>query len=111
MTDGQEAELLGYLATCVGGERTRWEQYRVLQEDKNVSRRVRDALAFHALGTKDEVYENSGQILSMFSSLNPDPVFPCEEEIVEDAGLFDLEKSVVGSDAATEPQRGRMGHG
>ena len=111
MTEGEGAELLGYLATCVGGEKARHEQYRSLTEGKNVSRRVRDALAFHALGTKDEVYENSGQILSMFSNLNPDPVFPSEEEIVEDAGLFDLEKSAGKSQGAVEPQRGRVKHG
>ena len=92
MTEDQEAELLGYLATCVGGEKARTEQYRVLKEDKNVSRRVRDALSFHSLGTKDDTYDNSKKLLTMFSDLNPDPVFPNEEEIVEDAGLFDSDE-------------------
>ena len=111
MTEEQEAELLGYLGTCVGGEKARLEQYRVLKEDRKVSRRVRDALVFHALGTKDEVYENSGQILSMFSELNPDPVFPTEEEIVEDAGLFDVETTVRGAHGTREPPREQVEHG
>ena len=111
MTAGEEAELLGYLGTCVGGEKARLEQYRVLKEDKKVSRGVRDALVFHALGTKDGTFENSGQILSLFSELNPDPIFPAEEEIVEDAGLFDLETAVRGADGAGEPEREQVEHG
>ncbi len=89
MTAMEETELLGYLATCTGGEKSRRKQYRRLMGCRTVSRRVRDALAFHVLGTRDEVYENTGQILSMFASLNPDPILPNEEEVVEDAGLFD----------------------
>ena len=102
MTDGQEEELLGYLAACAGGEKARRDQYKQLTQMKGVDARVRDALAFHALGTKDEIYSDSRQVLSMFSSLNPDPVFPEEEEIVEDAGLFDGELECG-------PNRGRAG--
>ena len=91
MTASQEEELLDHLVTCVGGEKARCDQYRRLVESKGIDKLVRDALFFHMLGTKDERYESSRQILSMFSSLNPDPVFPDEEQIVEDAGLFDEE--------------------
>lgn len=91
MTAGQEAELLDRLATCVGGENERREQYRRLMSDKSVDERVRDALRFHVLGTKDEMFSSSRQILSMLSTLNPDPVFPGDDEIVEDAGLFDVD--------------------
>ena len=111
MTETQEAELLGHLATCVGGEKAKCEQYRALTEDRNVSRHVRDALTFHALGTKDEVYETSGQVLTMFSNLNPDPVFPSEDEIVEDAGLFDSEESAGGTRRVAEPRKGHMERG
>ena len=88
MTTGQEAELLGYLATCAGGEKARCEQYRRLMGSKSVDRRVRDALAFHLLGTNDEVCESSHGIVSMLSSLNAGLIFPDEDEIVEDAGLL-----------------------
>lgn len=91
MTASQEEELLDHLVTCVGGEKARCDQYRRLVESKGIDKLVRDALFFHMLGTKDERYESSRQILSMFSSLNPDPMFPDEEQIVEDAGLFDEE--------------------
>lgn len=91
MTAGQEAELLDRLATCVGGENERREQYRRLMSDKSVDERVRDALRFHVLGTKDEMFSSSRQIISMLSTLNPDPVFPGDDEIVEDAGLFDVD--------------------
>ena len=91
MTAGQEVELLGHLTTCIGSENERREKYRCLMDDKNVDERVRDALSFHVLGTKDETYRSTQQILSMLSTLNPDPVFPGEDEIVEDAGLFDVD--------------------
>ena len=111
MTAGQQAELIGHLATCVGGEKARREQYRRLREDKTVSRRVRDALVFHGLGTKDEVYENARAILAMFPDRNPVSVVPSEEEIVEDAGLFEVEETVGGSEVAAVPERGRVEHG
>ena len=111
MTAGQQAELVGHLATCVGGEKARREQYRRLREDRTVSCRVRDALVFHCLGTRDEVYENARAILAMFPDRNPDLVFPSEEEIVEDAGLFEVEETVGGSEVAPVPERGRVEHG
>ena len=104
MSAEEEAELLEYLGSCVGGEKARLEQYRLLKEDKRVSRRVRDALVFHALGTKDGTYETSGQILSLFSELNPDPIFPADDEIVEDAGLFDVEAGIRDGEPAREGQ-------
>ena len=108
MTEDQESELLGYLATCVGGEKARTEQYRILKEDRSVSRCVRDALSFHSLGTKDDTYDNSKQLLTMFSDLNPDPVFPNEEEIVEDAGLFDSDDELASrAQRVSEIQRER----
>ena len=108
MTAGQEEELIGHLATWVGSEKARCEQYSRLRRDKTVSRRVRDALVFHGLGTRGEVYESSREILTMFRDLNPDPVFPSEEEFVEDAGLFEVEDTVRGSQVTAVPKRGRV---
>ena len=47
----------------------------------------------------------------MFPDRNPDLVFPSEEEIVEDAGLFEVEETVGGSEVAPVPERGRVEHG
>ena len=110
MTAGEQAELIGHLATCVGGEKARCEQYGRLRRDKTVSRRVRDALVFHGLGTKDEVYQSSKEILTMFRELNPDPAFPSEEEIVEDAGLFEVQDTQRGSEVTAVQKRGRVEH-
>ena len=108
MTAGQEEELIGHLATWVRSEKARCDQYSRLRRDKTVSRRVRDALVFHGLGTTGEVYESAREILTMFRALNPDPVFPSEEELVEDAGLFEVEDTVRGSQVTAVPKRGRV---
>ena len=89
MTGAQEMELVEHLTTCVGSETERRNQYKRLMETKAVDARVREALSFHVLGTRDEMYSSARQIVAMLSALNPDSVFPEEDEIVEDAGLFD----------------------
>lgn len=89
MSSGEEAELLGYLAICVGGESARTAQYGRLREDRKVSRSVRDALGFHALGTKDEMYETGGEIVAALTERYWGGELPREEERVEDAGLFE----------------------
>ena len=48
---------------------------------------LRLLIRFHWLDTKDCVSEND--VLAIFSHLNPDPVMPADDELVEDAGLFD----------------------
>ena len=80
MTKAEEAELLECLGACKGGEKARREQYVGLMRSSSISRRVRGALAFHAVGTREDI-----------SSLGPVPRLPDKEERVEDAGLFDDE--------------------
>ena len=113
MTSAQELELVGYLATCVGGEKNRRDQYVRLMGTKAVDKLVREALSFHVLGTRDDMYSSAGQIVSMLSSLNPDPVFPEEEEVVEDAGLFaeghDGDGEAAGADGGWEVADARDG--
>ena len=48
-------------------------------------------IEFHTLGIKDMPGKETHQILPLFPHLNPDPVMPEKDEIVEDAGLFDHE--------------------
>ena len=113
MTAGEEAELLGHLAICVGGEKARSEQYRRLMSGNGVSKRVRDALAFHVLGTKDEVYDTSQQVPGEVCESESDPIFPNEEEIVEDADLFDEQAGNAAGrrHGVTDVTKGRARHG
>ena len=88
MTNGQEVELVGWLARCGGGEKGRRLQYEALLRDRKVDRRVRDALYFHALGTKDEMYRHSREILGGFG-VGQRKEGLADDELVEDAGLFE----------------------
>lgn len=54
------------------------------------SAKVRAALGYHLLDTKDRV-DNEKMILPLFPELNPDVLFPDQEELVEDAGLYEKE--------------------
>ena len=106
MTASQEAELLRLLATCIGGESARRVQYGRLVETRSVDRRVRDALAYHALGTKDDVYSSSQKMFAVFAGLSAGGLLPNEDEVVEDAGLFDHEYSGTG-----DGRRSKIGSG
>ena len=87
----QESELLCHLSAPVFGEKARQEYYKKLSSIKKIDSLIREIIRFHMLGTKDRKINNSKAILPMFSFINPDPVMPSEEELVEDAGLYDQE--------------------
>ena len=84
MSISQQEELLGYLVTCTGGEKARREQYEKISRTRGVDPLVRKAIVFHKLGTKEII--NEKRSVSLFGQ---DIVLPKEEEIVEDAGLYD----------------------
>ena len=93
MSASQQEELLGYLSDPVGGEKTKQEHYRKLACTRRIDPLIRKVIPFHMLGTKDDKITNTQLVFPMFPSTNPDPVLPTEEELVEDAGLYDQEQS------------------
>ncbi len=94
MSAEQNAELLHYLSEPIGGEKAKQKYYNRLAGEHSVDKLVRDVISFHVLGTKDGKITKSDRVLPIFASINPDPIFPNEEEIVEDAGLYDQEQDV-----------------
>ena len=100
MSANQEEKLLGYLATCTGGEKTRWEQYEKLSRTRSVDSLVRQAIVFHKLGTKE-----IKKVVAALPLSKQNIMLPQEEEIVEDAGLYDqgpLEKESKQKRSETE---------
>ena len=91
MSSGQEAELLEHLCVPKGGEKNKRAYYDKITKNRSVDRLVREVIAYHVLGTKDGKITKSANVLPMFPLVNPDPVFPSDEELVEDAGLYDKE--------------------
>ena len=106
LTATQENDLYGYLAEPVGGEKTRREYYLRIAGSSEIDKTIREVIAYHVLGTTSElVADGTQQVHPLFPSLNPDPVMPDKEEIVEDAGLY--EKESFGQQYANEQTNGR----
>ena len=93
MSTLQAEELMEHLATPIGGEKVRSEYYKAVANSNRIDGLVRRLISFHVLGTKTDTVITKSNVLPMFQHLNPDYVLPSEEEIVEDAGLYEAESS------------------
>ena len=91
MSEIQERELVALLSGPLESRNLPRNYYRQIATDRSIDPLLRKVMRFHTLDTKDRCDEQ--QVLSAFSRLNPDPVMPSEDAIVEDAGLFDNESS------------------
>lgn len=93
MTVSQEEEFMSHLTLSTGREKSNREYYSRLAGTKGIDSLIRDVLSFHVLDTRDNKVTDSGKVMTIFSSINPDPVMPPEDELVEDAGLYDQEQA------------------
>lgn len=91
MSKSQERELVELLSGSLKARNFSRDYYRQVVIDRSIDPLLRKVMRFHTLDTNDRCDEQ--QVLSAFSRLNPDPVMPSEDTIVEDAGLFDIEPS------------------
>ena len=91
LSGSQEQDLIRLLS----GPRTntsRREFYRGLLDDRSIDPLIRRIIRFHTLAIKDRPKNSLPKVLPLFPHLNPDPVMPEKDEIVEAAGLFDHER-------------------
>ena len=93
LSASQERDLGGLLSRPVPSG-SRREYYRSLMVDRSIDPLIRRIIEFHSLGIMDVSKVQTRQVLPLFPHLNPDPVLPERDEIVEDAGLFDHEHVV-----------------
>ena len=92
LTDSQEKEFALLLANPSNGSGMGPRHFRELANDQTVDRRIRQLMAFHGLDTKDEVKTNTRQLMDEMTGSGT----PLEEdEIVEDAGLFDHDEALA----------------
>jgi len=103
MSPTQEQELVALLAGPTEARSLPRDYYRRVAADHSIDPLLRQVMRFYTLDTKHRCDER--QVLSAFSRLNPDPVMPSEDILVEDAGLFDID-SVPEEDSVPRKQTG-----
>lgn len=89
LSQSQERDLMSLLSGPRGPGILPRKDYQNLVNDRSLDPLLRKIIAFHVLDTKDSGKIEKHKILPLFPELNPDPVMPEKDEIVEDAGLFD----------------------
>ena len=88
----QEQELIYLLAGPAEATGLGWrDRYQRLANDRGIDPLIRRVIEFHALDINDGPGAETHRVLPLFPDLNPDPVMPERDEIVEDAGLLDHE--------------------
>ena len=111
MTASQENEFMTHLKPPAGGIKAAQEYYEKLARTHGIDPLVRDALSFHVLDTKDNKITETNTILTMFPSVNPDPVMPPEDELIEDAGLYEPEQTEQRKPYTDKAVKAEAGHG
>ena len=91
MTESQEQELIGLLSGPPGLSRPSEKQLTEMADDQSLDTMVRQALRFHAMHSKyDRAQADRAQTMTATSA--SDGITLGQDEIVEDAGLFDHEE-------------------
>ncbi len=87
----QEEELVGLLTMNPQSGELGTRHFQGMANDRTIDPAIRNLMHFHALGTNDESKAQSHLLLSKLPQPNGVQEYPEEDEIVEDAGLFDHE--------------------
>ena len=94
LSESQNRELIHHLSGPAQAAGLRREHYRMLLHDRSVDVLIREALQFHLLDTKDRPDDRNRKALALFPDSGTGFAMPKEDEVVEDAGLFDHEYSL-----------------
>ena len=89
LSESQELDLLGHLNGPPGAKGIPRTHYGRLAHDSSIDGLIRKVIPFHTLDTHEKTKPVGRQLLNLFAQLNSDPAFPQEDEIVEDAGLYE----------------------
>ena len=102
MSESQERELIHLLAGPEGATRLDERSYFKLANDPSIDPLIRQILGFHTLGTKYAPDAAGTESLPLFADPEPDQPAPPDDEVVEDAGLFDHERTIEAEGLATD---------
>ncbi len=97
LSQDQEEQLITYLADVesnAGGHKR--QRYNLLASDRTLDKLVRQVGSYHSMDTRTQPITESKGVLPVFDKLDPDPaLLPSEEELVEDAGLFEQDTQLI----------------
>ena len=109
-SSSQEKEFLCLLSGPVESKGLRRDYYRLLTADTNVDPLIRQALQFYIPDVKDVLRAEAQGNLDLLPEFKEGPAMPEEDEVVEDAGLFDhehtLERHQRGQNEDLDPTQG-----
>ncbi len=91
LSESQEKELVHLLANPPNGNGMGPRQFRGLANDQTVDQRIRRLMRFHGLDTKEDSKMHSRQLMA---EMTANGAYLEEDEIVEDAGLFDHDEAL-----------------
>ena len=92
LSESQEKEFGSLLANPANGSGMGPRQFVQLANDQTVDQRIRQLMLFHGLDTKEDSKTQSRQLLS---EMTANGTYLEEDEIVEDAGLFDHDEALA----------------
>ena len=92
LSESQEKDLGSLLANPAKGSGMGPRQFLQLANDQTVDQRIRQLMLFHGLDTNEDSKTQSRQLLS---EMTANGTYLEEDEIVEDAGLFDHDEALA----------------
>ncbi len=92
LSESQKKELGSLLANPASGSGMGARQFLKLANDQTVDQRIRQLMLFHGLDTKEDSKTQSRRLLS---EMTANGTYLEEDEIVEDAGLFDHDEALA----------------
>lgn len=102
LSNRQNDELLDLLSVNPESGELGTRHFVRMANDRTIDPAIRNVIHFHALSTNEESKDAGQQLLSMLPKIDKAQDYPEDEEIVEDAGLFDhdfaLENSMAEHD-------------
>ena len=92
LSESQERDLVHLLANPTSGNGVGPRHFRELANDQNVDRQIRQLMTFHGLDTREDAKTHSRQLME---EMTANGAYLEEDEIVEDAGLFDHDEALA----------------
>ena len=92
LADSQEREFAHLLANPSNGNGMGPRHFRELASDQTVDRQIRQLMAFHGLDTRDDAKVAGRHLIE---EMTGNGVYLEDDEIVEDAGLFDHDEALA----------------